>query len=270
MNPTRNASEPAAAKYGSMSAFRQFWIKRSITSEQPAGSVKSFMFCNYSHFTRLAQTMKTPPEDDANLLKKEPIQGRSQRTINTILQTAAQFIERDQEDEFTTNHIAKKAGFSIGTLYQYFPNKEAIILALARRATERVMQEISQSNEQDIAAGKDVREILLGNTHKMVDMFGRGPLKKRWLSRMVWRLESHAITAEFTEQSARNMAQLLARANDPRLRMPSALQLFVVTRAMQGVIRSVALEDTQLLDDPDFEEELVNMVWNMLLIAPKK
>lgn len=209
--------------------------------------------------------MKKQLKNDAAVLKKEPIQGRAQRTLDTLLEAAAQFIERDQEDKFTTNRIAERAGFSIGTLYQYFPNKEAILLALARRFSKRFIQEMSESSTRAIGEGKDVYEILRDNIHLNIDMYGRGWRKKRWLVRLVWGLESTAISAEFADASANGMAQLLRTANDPRLRDPNPVQLFLISRAFQGIIRSAALEDSPLLDDPTFEEEVVAMVWGMLL-----
>lgn len=209
--------------------------------------------------------MKSPLRDDAKVLKKTPIQGRSQRTMDTLLEAAAQFIERDEEDQFNTNRIAERAGFSIGTLYQYFPNKEAIILALARRGCDRFQDEIAKANARALAGGQDIYEIVRANIHDLVETFGRGPSKKRWLARLVWRLESPVIAAEFAEASAKRIANDLRRADDTRLRETNPAQLFVMTRAVQGVIRAAALEDSALLDDPGFEEELVRMAWNMLL-----
>ncbi len=65
--------------------------------------------------------------------RKLPQQPRSEATVEAILQAAAQVFERHGYAAGTTNRIAARAGVSIGSLYQYFPSKDAILLALARR-----------------------------------------------------------------------------------------------------------------------------------------
>jgi AcrR family transcriptional regulator len=69
--------------------------------------------------------------------RRKPVQARSTATVEAIVEAAAQVFERHGYAAGTTNRIAERAGVSIGTLYQYFPDKDAILLAL----TERHLQE---------------------------------------------------------------------------------------------------------------------------------
>ena len=62
--------------------------------------------------------------------RKVPGQARSQETVCIILEASARILESDGTRGFNTNAIAAKAGVSVGSLYQYFPNKDAIVLAL--------------------------------------------------------------------------------------------------------------------------------------------
>jgi AcrR family transcriptional regulator len=59
-----------------------------------------------------------------------PTQARSQETVSVILEASARILESEGLHGFNTNAIAARAGVSIGSLYQYFPNKDAILLAL--------------------------------------------------------------------------------------------------------------------------------------------
>jgi AcrR family transcriptional regulator len=68
--------------------------------------------------------------------RKVPGQARSQETVNVILEAGARILESDGLHAFNTNAIAERAGVSIGSLYQYFPNKDAILLALIGRFEE--------------------------------------------------------------------------------------------------------------------------------------
>ncbi len=65
--------------------------------------------------------------------RKKPLQGRSRETVGFVLEAAAQLFGELGYEGTTTNNIADKAGVSIGSVYQYFPNKEALLLALAER-----------------------------------------------------------------------------------------------------------------------------------------
>lgn len=60
--------------------------------------------------------------------------------MDLILQAAAQVLEARGEDALTTKTVAERAGVSIGTLYQYFPNRDAILVALADREAQRISE----------------------------------------------------------------------------------------------------------------------------------
>jgi len=62
--------------------------------------------------------------------RKEPKQARSSELVATILEAAVQVLAREGAHRFTTARVAEKAGVSIGSLYQYFPNKAAILFRL--------------------------------------------------------------------------------------------------------------------------------------------
>ncbi|HEY0947216.1 MAG TPA: TetR/AcrR family transcriptional regulator [Opitutaceae bacterium] len=65
--------------------------------------------------------------------RKKPSQSRSQATVDVILDAAARIFVETGFDAATTNAIAERAGVSIGSLYQYFPNKLALLAALKER-----------------------------------------------------------------------------------------------------------------------------------------
>src|SRR6266516_4649370 len=67
------------------------------------------------------------------LSRRKPTQTRARITVETIFEATARIIERDGAGAVNTNAIAERAGISVGTLYEYFPNKEAVLIAMARR-----------------------------------------------------------------------------------------------------------------------------------------
>ncbi|MCU0121754.1 TetR family transcriptional regulator [Pseudomonas sp. B2M1-30] len=62
--------------------------------------------------------------------RKQPQQARSTELVGAILQAATQVLAKEGAARFTTARVAEKAGVSIGSLYQYFPNKAAILFRL--------------------------------------------------------------------------------------------------------------------------------------------
>ncbi|HEY8212019.1 MAG TPA: TetR/AcrR family transcriptional regulator [Myxococcaceae bacterium] len=70
--------------------------------------------------------------------RKAPRQARSRATVDAILAATAQVLVRDGYDRTSTNKVAEVAGVSIGSLYQYYPSKEALVAALIERHMQRL------------------------------------------------------------------------------------------------------------------------------------
>ena len=73
-------------------------------------------------------------------LRKEPKQNRSKIMVSNILEAAIRVLKESPFDKFTTNRVAEKAGISVGSLYQYFPNKQSILFELERQAVNRMIE----------------------------------------------------------------------------------------------------------------------------------
>jgi len=70
--------------------------------------------------------------------RRKPKQRRARQTVQAILDAVLRILKRERFDKITTNHIAEVAGVSIGSLYQYFPDKRAIFAALHGRHIEEI------------------------------------------------------------------------------------------------------------------------------------
>jgi AcrR family transcriptional regulator len=105
------------------------------------------------------------------LHRKMPIQERSKQTIETILDAATQVLQVEGEERFTTNRVAEKSGYSIGTLYQYFPNKNAIVEALAER--ERIAIEAAVAKAISKADPHRIEDVIRMAVRTAINAFGR-------------------------------------------------------------------------------------------------
>jgi AcrR family transcriptional regulator len=94
------------------------------------------------------------------LARRQPKQQRARQTVAAVLDAVVRILKRDGVDAVTTNRIAEVAGVSIGSLYQYFPDKRAIFHALHDRHVEdigrvverTVIEHASSSLEQTLCA----------------------------------------------------------------------------------------------------------------------
>jgi AcrR family transcriptional regulator len=76
--------------------------------------------------------------------RKSPSQERSRRTVDRILDAATRIFHEQGYARATTNDIADEAGVSVGSLYQYFPNKDALLVALTQRHIETTTTGLSE------------------------------------------------------------------------------------------------------------------------------
>ncbi len=202
-------------------------------------------------------------------MRRQPTQERALQTIEAIFGATAQIVENDGEAALTTNRVAQVAGVSIGTLYQYFPSKEAVLLAMVERERGRVQQEMQRLLDDALERQRAVREVLQDVVRLLVSAFGTGGHSRvrRAMVRLGWRVDQHErFTAALREGAERNAVALarLVDGGDGSIRPPTPAMMFVATRAVMGAIRSASLEDSPLLGQPAFEEELVRMLWGVL------
>jgi AcrR family transcriptional regulator len=116
--------------------------------------------------TRISQRRLVP--------RKLPKQPRSEATVEAIVEAAAQVFERHGYAAGTTNHIAERAGCSIGSVYQYFPNKDAILVALVRRHLAEGTAALWPHVER-LRAGEPIDEVLADVVDAMVSLHATAP-----------------------------------------------------------------------------------------------
>ncbi len=96
---------------------------------------------NPSHFG-LAYPVTKAARDDALNPRKSPKQLRAAATVAAILEGAARILEERGLEAYNTNAVALRAGVSVGSVYQYFPTKEAVTRALIQRETGALLAEV--------------------------------------------------------------------------------------------------------------------------------
>jgi AcrR family transcriptional regulator len=87
--------------------------------------------------------------------RKSPRQSRSANTVNVILDATARILVERGYSATSTNAVAERAGVSVGSLYQYFPNKDALVAALHARHIEQMKMVMERALERAMTASLD-------------------------------------------------------------------------------------------------------------------
>lgn len=216
----------------------------------------------------MASKKVLPPSEQTNKLRRLPTQARSQQTIETLFQAAAQILDKEGEAGLTTNKVAAAAGFSIGTLYQYFPSKEVLVRAMSMRGAELVLNSLdmhlSELESRADVQSLDARDLLRKAMRIILRGFTPGKGLSQSMIRLCWKLEQPDETASAVRQVSERLAIHFERISHPSLKVPNAAQMFVLTRSIIGTLRSASLEKSPLLAGSALEEVLIDLAWAML------
>lgn len=85
--------------------------------------------------------------------RKLPRQARAHATVDAIVDACARLLATGSYDALTTNSISERAGVSIGTLYEYFPNRESIVAALTAASCQRLVETMRQAARETRGMG---------------------------------------------------------------------------------------------------------------------
>jgi len=201
----------------------------------------------------MAQTKRA-----AGSVRRSPRQQRSVQAVEAIFEATAKLVESQGPAALTTARIAEVAGYGVGTVYDYFPNKNAILVAMARRELDRVVRSIQkalkQADEGDTATAtqRAIRALIRG-------FGGRQSLRGALLTSMIAQGHSSELATpiEMIIEFLREQESTLD-ANDWTRLLPE--RLYVLTRAVVGVIRAWAMEGTTRVSAQALEIELTELV----------
>jgi AcrR family transcriptional regulator len=146
--------------------------------------------------------------------RKRPKQRRSRVTIDTIFEATIQVLLANGLDGVTTIQIADRAGVSIGSLYQYFPNKRALLAAVVKRHVGEVADATIKAC--DSMHGKTIDDMCATMMAAFVDAKTRRPEVSRALYLPSAAVNADAIVKEESSRCARAVHEMLITASDAK------------------------------------------------------
>lgn len=189
--------------------------------------------------------------------RRTPRQARSAETLERILDAAAQVFSRHGYASGTTNRIASEASMSIGSLYQYFPNKDAILLALARRHVRATADQLRAC----FVEHHDPDTLIPVVIDAMVDVHAADAALHEVLFEQAPRsAELVAELAVLEEELVVAVASLLREAPEPIApeRVVDVARVLVAT--VESLVHRLVATSRPVMDVRRFRDELVTMV----------
>ena len=188
--------------------------------------------------------------------RKQPRQERSQATVQAILTATAHILTEEGYDRFTTNRAAERAGVSIGSLYQYFPNKESLLVALAEHHANAMVQ-LAQ-HHLDGLSDRPLLEVLQQIIAAALAAHAVNPRLHRVLHEQVPHSE---VMRRLDHANVENLLRsFLAQRCDELQPQNLDLTVFMIERTIKALIHGAMIEQPEWLKSGELEQELMAML----------
>ena len=189
---------------------------------------------------------------------KPPQQARSRETVRAILEAAARVLSRDGYDGASTNRIAEVAGVSIGSLYQFFPNKESIFAALR----ERFFEQLKDAFAAEVPRIRELigqRESVRPAIELVLRVRGRdSPLQRALDAELPFLGSLDATLYQLALDVALELFEGLPVAvRPPNLELASRMTVTVA----DAVTRMASVQYPEYLESEEFLDEVTELLW---------
>ena len=189
--------------------------------------------------------------------RKSPVQARSAASVDAILEATIQVLLSEGKERLTTTKVALRAGVSVGTLYQYFPNKSALLQGALRRHMDAVTEAIEVvCNSQK---GRTLREMATA----LITAFLEAKMRDAKTSVALYSVSSDVDGARIVQQmgvrSNKAIVRMLASANEPLTTDPQ-----LVASMIQGMMVGVS---RRILESGAPEKQLEALRGELIFVA---
>src|SRR5215470_15044321 len=179
--------------------------------------------------------------------RKVASQGRSRATVEALVEATARILVKDGFDRASTNRIAEVAGVSVGSLYQYFPSKEALVVAVVERHQQQIMQTVrgELAGVLDQPVEKAVRKLVAAavKAHRV------DPKLHRVLAEQIPRTGKLENIEAFNRETYALFRAYLEAHRDEFRTLDLGLAAFVCVTSIEALTHAAVLHHAEFLSD---------------------
>lgn len=198
--------------------------------------------------------------------RRKPKQERAKATEKAILDAAAQVLVKDGYDRASTNRIARRAGVSIGSLYQYYPSKESLVSALLQQHVEQMLGFLMDTATRMVEA--PLEEAVPAYVRAMLRVHSVDPKLHKVFFEQFPRLGGISRAQDFLEQAC-SVVRAYLETHRHRLRdVDLDVATFVLVNAVEGVTHAAVLTREGSLAEEALADEIAALVLRYLLDRP--
>jgi AcrR family transcriptional regulator len=172
--------------------------------------------------------------------RKTPVQARSAVTVEAISEATIQVLLGHEADRLTTTRVAERAGVSVGTLYQYYPNKQSLLFAVLEGHLDKVSAAVEAACRR--GRGKPLAQMVKDVVEAFVDAKMAHADISTALYRVAAEIGGPALARRMGQRSQKALRAMLRTAPDAVLRQEKFAMKFAIQMlfaAMAGTTRSV-------------------------------
>lgn len=198
--------------------------------------------------------------------RKSPVQARSIASVEAILKATIQVLLKTGKERLTTTRVAARAGVSVGTLYQYFPNKSALLRAALQRHMDEIVSVLETSCREQ--AGSSLEKMATALVTSFLEAKMRDAKASVALYSVSSDVDGARIAREMGLKINRSIVAMLARANNELARDPQ-LVASMLQATMAGVSRRLLESTSPERDYETLRDELVFLASTYLRACSK-
>lgn len=204
-----------------------------------------------SHLKKYAMAKARP--------RKKPKQQRSKATVAAIVEATTQLLVKEGFHNLSTNRIAEAAGVSVGSLYQYFPNKESVVAAVVEAFADREFERLAEQ-----LASFDPDTTLEEGIYRVINAMFEAKKREPELSKVLFEelppIGQLDILKLWTERSVEVVKIALALRSDEVRDLDPEIASYVIVTACHGIVHTTVVNNPELFQTDALARETTELL----------
>lgn len=197
-----------------------------------------------------------PPVSQGSRPHKTPVQSRSRVTVDAIFEATIQVLLSEGMARLTTTRVSERAGVSVGTMYQYFPNKQALIIALNERYLNTLAERVEETCSR--MAGQPASKMVSA----LIETYWTTKTERADLTQALYRsvaaLDNNALMQAFATRVDAATTRMFRQASDLPPEDASEINL-TLTTVIYGAVRNAFERELDIEQIAALKASLIDM-----------